>query len=78
MSYTVRILREGKLIFDSATVTIEEFNVPNGFQGMGGTVVDPSNFSPLSGNYQLELEDGRTCDIVFLDKLEFRVNGCIE
>jgi hypothetical protein len=78
MSYTVRILREGKLLFDSATATIEQFNVPNGFQGMGGTVLDPSNFSPLSGNYQLEFEDGRKCDIVFLDNLEFRVNGCIE
>jgi hypothetical protein len=78
MHHTVKISREGKFLIDSAIVTIESFNVPNGFQGMGGCVLEPSNFSPLSGNYQLHFDDGRRCDIVFLDNLEFRVNGCME
>jgi hypothetical protein len=77
MQHTARILREGKIVFASATVSIENCDIPNGFQGFGGRVLDPPSFSPLSGNYQLELDDGRTCDIVFFDKSEFRVNGTI-
>jgi hypothetical protein len=78
MQHTARILREGKVVFDSATVAIESIDIPNGFQGFGGKMLDPPSFSPLSGNYQFELDDGRTCDVVFIDKSEFRVNGGIE
>ena len=78
MQHTARILREGKTLFESAVVSIENCDIPNGFQGFGGSVLDPPSFSPLPGNYQLTLDDGRTCDIVFYDNAEFRVNGCIE
>jgi hypothetical protein len=78
MQHTARILREGKVVFESATVTIESIDTPNGFQGFGGRVLDTPSFSPQTGNYQFELDDGRTCDVVFIDKSEFRVNGDIE
>lgn len=78
MQHTVKILREGKTIVDAATISLVNCDIPNGFQGFGGAVLDPPHFAPLSGNYQLELDDGRTCDIVFFDRAEFRVNGRIE
>jgi hypothetical protein len=75
MQHTAKVSRQGKVVFEAATVSIENCDVPNGFQGFGGTVLDPPNFSPLDGNYVLELDDGRRCEVVFIENADFRLNG---
>ena len=68
MQHTARILREGKTLFESAVVSIENCDIPNGFQGFGGSVVPDLTFGPSvrSGphNYrtvEIHVNDDHAC-----------------